>query len=93
MQARRLRPEDAELAIEAIRAIKQPAPYASFTAEYLRRFLGRPQNVLIVASSKGEPAGFLLAYLLDRVDRDQPMVCLYEIDVSEIHAVVGLVKR
>ena len=58
MEARRLRPQDAEQAFEAIRAIKQPGSQAPFNADYLRKFLSRPENVLIVASSEGVPVGF-----------------------------------
>jgi len=50
--------------------------------EYFRRFLSLPDNVLILAEEGGVPQGFLLAYALDRVDRDQKMVCLYEIEVA-----------
>ncbi len=52
-----------------------------FAPDYTERFLARPENVLIVAEEDGAPAGFLLAYVLDRVDRDRRMVCLYEIGV------------
>ena len=80
---RRLGPDDAELALEAIRTIKRPALRPDFGVDDLANFLQRPSNVLIVASENGQPIGFLLAYLLDRVDRDRPMACLYEIDVLE----------
>lgn len=85
IQAKRLGPEDAELAFEAIGAIKDPESHAGFSAAYLRRFLSRSENVLIVAWNEGGPAGFLLAYVLDRVDRDQQLVCLYESCASEFH--------
>jgi GNAT superfamily N-acetyltransferase len=52
-------------------------------------FRGR-RNILVVAAQDGVPIGFLLAYLLDRVDRDQRMVCLYEVDVSEHHRRRGI---
>lgn len=90
MEARRLGPGDAGLAFEAVRTIKAPEPRPTFTAAYLERFLARPENVLIVASDGGEPTGFLLAYLLDRVDRDQPMACLYEIEVAGPHRRRGI---
>ena len=90
MQVRRLGTEDFELAAAAIRTVKQPTAQLSFSAEYLRRFLSRPGNVLIVAEQDGLPTGFLVAYMLDRVDRDQRMVCLYEIGVSESHRQRGI---
>ena len=77
---RRLGPEDAALAAEAVRRIKETGPHVA--EDYLRRFLARPENLLIVADVDGAPAGFLVAYALDRVDRDRRMVCLYEIGVA-----------
>jgi ribosomal protein S18 acetylase RimI-like enzyme len=81
VQVRRLGTGDFDLAFQAIHALKRPQP--SFGDEHLRRFLARPENILIVAGQEGLPIGFLLAYLLDRVDRNQRMVCLYEVEVSE----------
>jgi len=78
---RRLGTRDFDLAFQAIRTIKRPQ--SSFDDEHLRKFLARPENILIVAAEEGIPIGFLLAYLLDRVDRKQRMVCLYEVEVSE----------
>jgi ribosomal protein S18 acetylase RimI-like enzyme len=51
--------------------------------EYLARFLSRPDNVLIVATIDEVPVGFLIAYLLDRADRDQQMMFLYEVGVAQ----------
>lgn len=90
MQVRRLGIEDFELATEAIRTVKKPKPHSTFSGEYLKKFLARPENVLIVAEQEGVPTGFLLAYLLDRVDRDQRMVCLYEVGVSESYRQRGI---
>lgn len=77
MQVRRLGSEDLELAVKAIRTFKEPSKHSSFSKKYLKKFLSRPENILIVAEQSGLPTGFLLAYLLNRVDRDQKMVCLY----------------
>jgi ribosomal protein S18 acetylase RimI-like enzyme len=81
VEVRRLGTGDFDLAFQAIRTLKQPQ--FSFDDEHLRNFLARPENILIVAAQDRIPIGFLLAYLLDRVDRKQRMVCLYEVDVSE----------
>jgi ribosomal protein S18 acetylase RimI-like enzyme len=81
----RLGPEEAWLALEAVRTVKRPAAGPDLGVDGIRQFLSRPSNVLIVAVEADQPIGFLLAYLLDRVDRDQPMACLYEIDVLESH--------
>ena len=48
---------------------------------------------MIVAFDDGVPVGFLLAYLLDRVDRDQQMMFFYEIGVAESHRRRGVGKR
>ncbi len=83
MEVRRLGSDDAQSGVDAIRLLKaldgDPIP----SAQYLRRFLSRPENVLIVAFDDGVPVGFLLAYLLDRVDRDQQMMFFYEIGVAD----------
>ena len=76
-RVRRLGPEDAALAAEAVRRVKE----TPVDPDSLRRFLSKPENVLIVAEEDGDPAGLLVAYALDRVDRDRRMVCLYEIGV------------
>lgn len=81
MSARRLGPADAALAAEAVRRIKETPVREGFGEDHLRHFLARAENILIVAEDEGAPAGFLLAYVLDRVDRDRRMVCLYEIGV------------
>lgn len=83
MQVTRLGTKDLDLALRAIRTLKMPLSQSALGDEYLKKLLSRPENILIVAAQEGVPIGFLLAYLLDRVDRDQRMVCLYEVDVSE----------
>jgi ribosomal protein S18 acetylase RimI-like enzyme len=83
VQVKRLGIEDCELGLEAIRTVKKPTAHSTFGSGHLRKFLARSQNILIVAQQAGVPTGFLLAYVLDRIDRDQTMVCLYEIGVSE----------
>lgn len=40
---------------------------------------------MIVATEEERPLGYLVAYLLDRVDRDQRMMLFYEISVAESH--------
>jgi ribosomal protein S18 acetylase RimI-like enzyme len=82
VRVRRLGVEDVAFASEALRSLKAPAPAESSGGEHLRPFLARPENVLIVAEEDGAPVGFLVAYVLDRVDRQRTMVCLYEIDVA-----------
>jgi ribosomal-protein-alanine N-acetyltransferase len=87
---RRLEVQDAVLALDTIRQIKQPEARAGFNQDYMSAFLSRPENVLIVSSEAGAGTGFLLGYLMDRVDGDQRMVCLYEIEVAKSHRRRGI---
>jgi aminoglycoside 3-N-acetyltransferase I len=48
---------------------------------------------LIVAFDDGVPVGYLLAYLLDRVDRVQQMMFFYEIGVAASHRRRGVGTR
>lgn len=100
MEVRRVREGDARVALECLQAFEVEGPDRMLSEKDVRRFLSRPENILLVAESAGEPIGFALAYRLDRVDRERPMVCLYEIGVSEGHrrsgvgtALVGALRR
>jgi hypothetical protein len=55
----------------------------SWDAEQGQRFLAHPDTLLLVARWDGEACGFLSAYRLQRFDRRQAEVLLYEIGVEE----------
>ena len=55
----------------------------SWDAEQGQRFLAHPDTLLLVARWNGEVCGFLSAYRLQRFDRRQAEVLLYEIGVEE----------
>ena len=93
LEVRRLRPNESELGVDVIRLLKAPDGYPIPSAAYLLRFLSRPENVLIVAIERGVPVGYVVAYLLDRVDRDQKMMFFYEIGVAESHRRRGIGKQ
>lgn len=93
MDVRRLEPQDKHVAVDAIRRLKAPDGYPVPSAEYLSRFLLRPENVLVVAFDADIPVGYLVAYLLDRIDRDQQMMFFYEIGVAESHRRRGVGTR
>jgi aminoglycoside 3-N-acetyltransferase I len=93
MEVRRLGVSDAEVAADAIRLLKTSEGGPTPSAACLAGFLSRPENVLILASADGEPVGFAVAYLLDRIDRDQQMMFFYEIGVAESHRRRGIGKR
>lgn len=90
IQVRRLGTDDFAQAVEAIQTVKKPRPHPTFGHAYLKKFLSRRENVLILAEQDGMPTGFLLAYILDRVDRDQKMFCLYEIGVTQAYRQRGV---
>lgn len=46
-------------------------------------FLADTKNFLIVAESDGIPVGYCLAYEMTRLDGSRPMMCLYDLQVSE----------
>ena len=93
VEVRRLEHQDSHLGATAIRILKAPDGYPVPSAAYLSQFLSRSENVLIVAFDGDMPVGYLIAYLLDRVDRDQQMMFFYEIGVAEIHRRQGIGKR
>jgi aminoglycoside 3-N-acetyltransferase I len=89
----RLGPSDAALAVEAVRLLKAPDGYPTPSVMYLSAFLSRTENVFAVAVSGGVPVGYLVGYLLDRIDREQQMMFFYEIGVAESHRRRGVGTR
>jgi len=92
MECRRLTEDGAPLAREAIGRVKigKNGPWPSL--EYVRAFLVEADNVLIVATEDGEPIGFALAYLLDRIDGNRRMALFYEIEVAANHRRRGVAR-
>jgi aminoglycoside 3-N-acetyltransferase I len=87
IKVRRLLSGDEKLAQGAVNTIKpaEERNHKEVTTEHMRDFLKQDNHVLIMAHEEEHPVGFALAYLLDRVDRDQPMMLFYEIEVLESH--------
>lgn len=77
-QIRRLGPEDAATAEKAIRTFKA----VSRSAGSLETFLHNPANYLLVAEAGGETVGFLMAYRLERADREAGQMFVYEVEVA-----------
>jgi ribosomal protein S18 acetylase RimI-like enzyme len=92
MEIRRLRPGESAIGIEAIRRLKAPDGYPTPTADYFETFLSRAQNVFVVAID-AQPIGYAVGYLLDRIDRDQPMMFFYEIGVAPSRRREGIGRR
>jgi ribosomal protein S18 acetylase RimI-like enzyme len=102
MEVKRLEHSDAALARDAIATLKitDPNLCRELNIDYLRHFLSRVENYLIVATEENRPVGYVVAYLLDRVDRAQTMMLFYEISVAEPYqrhgvgaAMIKLLKR
>jgi ribosomal protein S18 acetylase RimI-like enzyme len=88
MRIKRLRPDDAALAEQAIIMLKSnidDAVRRCLSETYLADFLLRDDNILLVALEGTMPIGFALAYSVQRVDRAQNMVLFYEIEVDREH--------
>ncbi len=85
VRARRLGADEAALAHRSLRAIEGDRVGSRLDDRHFRRLLARTDNIFILASDGDEAVGFLVAYVLDRLDGDRPMVCLYEIVVAEGH--------
>ena len=78
VQIRRLERHEAGLAEEVVRGFKG----SSRSPGSLQGFLGNPANYLLVAEAEGEVGGFLMAYRLERADREASQMFVYEIGVA-----------
>ncbi|MDQ2870753.1 MAG: GNAT family N-acetyltransferase [Acidobacteriota bacterium] len=84
----RLGPRDVDCAEKVIRAFKGSAR----PRESLEAFLSNTANYLLVADAGEEVGGFLMAYRLERADREASQMFLYEIGVAEPWRGRGLAK-
>jgi len=55
---------------------------SSRSPDSLRAFLGNPANYLLIAEAGGEVGGFLMAYRLERADREASQMFVYELGVA-----------
>ena len=78
VQIRRLSHHEAGLAGEVIRGFKG----SSRSPGSLQAFLGNPANYLLIAEARGEVGGFLMAYRLERADREASQMFVYELGVA-----------
>ena len=77
-RTRRLGRSDAVVAEKAVRAFKG----SSRSAVSLQQFLANPANYLLIADAEGDVGGFLMAYRLNRADREASQMFVYEIGVA-----------
>jgi len=78
IQIRRLGRHDAGVAEKAVRGFKG----SSRSAVSLQQFLANPANYLLIAEAEGEVGGFLMAYRLERADREASQMFVYELGVA-----------
>ncbi len=86
MHIRRLTLGDEAFALHAAHTFKGRYPDLAHAED----FLADPHNVLLVATEEETPVGFALAYRLERWERTQPMMFLYEIEVLATHQRRGI---
>jgi len=58
--------------------------------ETIVKFLSNSQNILLSAELDEELVGQVIGYILDRWDKDKPMLFLYSIDVAETYQRRGI---
>ena len=78
VQIRRLGRPEASLAEEVVRGFKGSAR----SPGSLQEFLGNPANYLLIAEAGSEVGGFLMAYRLERADREASQMFVYELGVA-----------
>jgi aminoglycoside 3-N-acetyltransferase I len=59
---------------------------------YLANFLGRPENVVLVAKNGEEVVGGLVAYVLEKFERERSEVYIYDLAVAEPHRRRGIAR-
>lgn len=72
-------------------AFDDPQSYASGPSEaYLNRTLGRDDVVVLVIEQDDEPVGGLVAYRLDKLERERSELYIYDLAVAEPHRRKGI---
>jgi GNAT superfamily N-acetyltransferase len=86
MLIKQLDKKDTDLALDAVNSIKLKGDLAarkSLSAEYLYDFLSNDRNYVFVAMESGQAVGLLYSYRLQRIDRKQDSMLLYEVEVDK----------
>lgn len=58
--------------------------------ETIVKFLSNSQNILLSAEQDNSLVGQVIGYILERWDRDEPMLFLYSIDVAQTYQRKGI---
>ena len=93
MVIKRLQAGEEEKAIRAISSLKLKDENIPTDFSYITNLLSNDSNYLIVALDKDTPAGFLIAYELQRIDCGQSMMLFYEIEVAPEYQKQGIGKK
>jgi ribosomal protein S18 acetylase RimI-like enzyme len=86
MIIKRVNSSEANLACDALSNIKlrdDTNTRNGLSLAYLENFLSNERHYLFVAIENKQVVGFLLAYRLQRIDRNQDAMFFYEIEVEE----------
>jgi ribosomal protein S18 acetylase RimI-like enzyme len=84
----RLTPDEWQKAQASIELFWDVAP----NQETIVKFLSNSQHILLSAELDNLPVGQVIAYILDRWDKNESMLFLYSIDVAETHQRRGIGK-
>lgn len=94
MEIKRLQPGDEDIAIKIIKTIKNGgAVDCAVGPDYMRKVLTRDDFYFIGAYENNTPAGFALGYLLPRVNHEQDMMLMYEVEVAPKFRGQGIGKK
>jgi ribosomal protein S18 acetylase RimI-like enzyme len=75
---RRLGPGDESTLVDIVRGYKGRV----IEVEYATQLLANPLNFLLLGEHERRAVGFVWGYLLQRLDRDQHQLFIYEVEVS-----------
>ncbi|MCU0543210.1 MAG: GNAT family N-acetyltransferase [Oscillatoriaceae cyanobacterium Prado104] len=84
----RLTPDEWQKAQASIELFWDVAP----SQETIVKFLSNSHHILLSAQLDDLPVGQVIAYILDRWDKNESMLFLYSIDVAETHQRRGIGK-
>jgi len=89
VRIRRLTPGDGALAGAALRRFQGRAAGVA----KLREYLGGASNLFLLAEIRGIPVGFLRAHVLERPDRIEGQLFIYDIEVAPRYRRRGIGRR
>ena len=72
-------------------AFNEPGTYVPAPSDaYLRQVLGREGVIVLVAEIDGEVVGGLVAYVLDKLERERSEIYIYDLAVAGAHRRLGI---